>query len=200
MTTILGVTAVLLLLANILQAVAAIANKGKVQDTLLELHHAYKDLSTAIAERDQAKAESQQADHLRDLIERAAKEVEADRDEWKRAADNLWTERKSLYFRNRKGQIEPITPKPRKPHTLKHGMTVKDPSHAIARRIFREAKRAGIHIEDLTGGADVYVLVFSSKETNLAARDAILVVPTHVKEATYISASEFIKRINGQVA
>jgi hypothetical protein len=80
MITILGVTATLLLLANILQAVAAIANKGKVQDTLLELHHAYKDLSNAIAERDQAKAEAKQADQLRDRIERAAKVVESERD------------------------------------------------------------------------------------------------------------------------
>jgi hypothetical protein len=110
LVTILGVTATLLLLANILQAVAAIANKGKVQDTLLELHHAYKDLSTAIAERDHAKADAQRADQLRDKIERAAKEVKASRDNWKGIAVNLQSERKSLYFRNAKGQIAKLHP------------------------------------------------------------------------------------------
>jgi hypothetical protein len=102
MTTILGVTATLLLLANILQAVAAIANKGKVQDTLLELHHAYKDLSTAIAERDQYRSKADWAEALRDRIEKAAKVVEAER-------DRLLTERKSLYFRNSKGQIQKLS-------------------------------------------------------------------------------------------
>jgi hypothetical protein len=124
MTTILGVTATLLLLANILQAVAAIANKGKVQDTLLELHHAYKDLSKAIAERDQAKAEAKRADQLRDRIERAAKVVAEDRDEARstikgqrenieqleRIIRKLNDERENLYFRNSKGQIAKLHP------------------------------------------------------------------------------------------
>jgi septal ring factor EnvC (AmiA/AmiB activator) len=124
MTTILGVTATLLLLANILQAVAAIANKGKVQDTLLELHHAYKDLSTAIAERDHAKAEAKQANQLRDRIERAAKVLEDDRDEARstskgqrenieqleRIIGKLNDERANLYFRNSKGQIAKLHP------------------------------------------------------------------------------------------
>jgi biopolymer transport protein ExbB/TolQ len=115
--TILGVTATLLLLANILQAVAAIANKGKVQDTLLELHHAYKDLSKAIAERDQAKTEAQRADQLRDRIEREAKVLEAQRDRYEmtmRAAmeenDRMMNERASLYYRNSKGQIAKLHP------------------------------------------------------------------------------------------
>jgi hypothetical protein len=56
--------------ANILQAIAAISRKGQGQDTILELHHAYKDLSKAIAERDKAKAEPQRANHLRDECEK----------------------------------------------------------------------------------------------------------------------------------
>ena len=92
----------MLLLANILQAVAAIANKGKVQDTLLELHHAYKDLSNAIAERDQAKAEAKQADRLRDECE---KTMRAAMDE----NDRMLIERASLYFRNSKGQIQKLS-------------------------------------------------------------------------------------------
>jgi hypothetical protein len=103
MTTILGVTATLLLLANILQAVAAIANKGKVQDTLLELHHAYKDLSNAIAERDQAKAEAQRANHLRDECEKTMRAAMEEN-------DRMMNERQSLYFRNSKGQIQRVNP------------------------------------------------------------------------------------------
>jgi len=103
MTTILGVTATLLLLANILQAVAAIANKGKVQDTLLELHHTYKYLSTALAERDHAKAEAKQANHLRDECE---KTMRAAMDE----NDRMMTEQKDLYYRNAKGQIAKLHP------------------------------------------------------------------------------------------
>jgi biopolymer transport protein ExbB/TolQ len=103
MTTILGVTATLLLLANILQAVAAIANKGKVQDTLLELHHSYKDLSTAIAERDQAKTEAQQADRLRDECEKTMRAAMEEN-------DRMMTERANLYFRNSKGQIAKLHP------------------------------------------------------------------------------------------
>jgi biopolymer transport protein ExbB/TolQ len=102
MTTILGVTATLLLLANILQAVVAIANKGKVQDTLLELHHAYKQLSTAIAERDQAKAESQRANHLRDECEKTMRAAMEEN-------DRMMNERANLYFRNSKGQIQKLS-------------------------------------------------------------------------------------------
>jgi biopolymer transport protein ExbB/TolQ len=98
MTTIFGVTATLLLLANILQAVAAISKKGQVQDTLLELHHAYKDLSKAIAERDHAKAESQRANHLRDECEKTMRAAMEEN-------DKLLTEQKDLYYRNSKGQI-----------------------------------------------------------------------------------------------
>jgi biopolymer transport protein ExbB/TolQ len=103
LVTILGVTATLLLLANILQAVAAIANKGKVQDTLLELHHAYKDLSKAIAERDRAKADAKQADRLRDECEKTMRAAMEEN-------DKLLTERASLYFRNSKGQIAKLHP------------------------------------------------------------------------------------------
>lgn len=103
MTTILGVTATLLLLANILQAVVALTNKGKVQDTLLELHHAYKQLSTAIAERDKAKAEAQRADRLRDECEKTMRAAMEEN-------DRMMNERENLYFRNSKGQIQRVNP------------------------------------------------------------------------------------------
>ncbi len=81
---------------------AAIANKGKVQDTLLELHHAYKDLSTAIAERDQAKAEAKRADRLRDECEKTMRAAMEEN-------DRMMNERQSLYFRNSKGQIQKLS-------------------------------------------------------------------------------------------
>jgi biopolymer transport protein ExbB/TolQ len=102
MTTILGVTATLLLLANILQAVAAISKKGQVQDTLLELHHAYKDLSTAIAERDQAKADAKLANHLRDECEKTMRAAMEEN-------DRMMSERENLYFRNSKWQIQKLS-------------------------------------------------------------------------------------------
>jgi biopolymer transport protein ExbB/TolQ len=103
LVTILGVTATLLLLANILQAVAAIANKGKVQDTLLVLHHAYKDLSNAIAERDHAKAEAKQANRLRDECEKTMRAAMEEN-------DRMMNEQKDLYYRNAKGQIAKLHP------------------------------------------------------------------------------------------
>ena len=103
MTTILGVTATLLLLANILQAVAAISKKGQLQDTLLELHHAYKDLSHAIAERDKAQAEAKQAERLRDECEKTMRAAMEEN-------DRMMTERANLYFRNSKGQIAKLHP------------------------------------------------------------------------------------------
>jgi hypothetical protein len=102
MTTILGVTATLLLLANILQAVAAIANKGKVQDTLLELHHAYNERDMAQSVAKQAKAEAKRANHLRDECEKTMRAAMEEN-------DRMMTERANLYFRNSKGQIQKLS-------------------------------------------------------------------------------------------
>jgi biopolymer transport protein ExbB/TolQ len=88
--------------ANILQAIAAISRKGQGQDTILELHHAYKDLSAAIAERDQAKAEAQRANHLRDECEKTMRAAMEEN-------DRLMIERATLYFRNAKGQIKKLS-------------------------------------------------------------------------------------------
>jgi hypothetical protein len=198
-------TALLAIAAGILAN--SLRNRDKELEAMAESYNMLREeLTQTQAERAKSEQAKVEAEKLRDRIEKAAKVVEEDRDVARAEAmqfaadlNTMQAERASLYFRNSKGQIEPITPKESKPHTLKHGMTVKDPTPYNAKRIFAAAKRAGIHIEDLTGGADVYVLVFSSKETNLAARDAILVVPTHVKEATYISAREFLRRIKGEI-
>jgi hypothetical protein len=187
LVTILGVTATLLLLANILQAVADIANKGKVKDMKFELYLTYKQLSEAIAERDVAKAEKQMANQLRDRIEKAAKVVEAER-------DRLLTERKSLYLRNALGRIEPITPKPRKPHTLKHGMTVKDPTPEQAKRIFREAKRAGIETHQSATNDTNCIWFYGNDGVN-----SVCAAYAGAAMTTYISAREFLRRIKGEI-
>lgn len=192
MTTFFGVTAVLLLLANILQAVVAISNKGKVQEAEDGKAAAMSMLKQATDKAAKIQDERDKANHLRDQYEKTMRAAMEEN-------DRMMAERATLYYRNSKGRIVPITPKPRNPHTLKHGMTVKDPTPEQAKRIFREAKRAGVSIEDLTGGGDVAVLVFSSKDTNLAAKDAVLAVCSHINEATYITASEFVKRIKGEV-
>jgi predicted RNase H-like nuclease (RuvC/YqgF family) len=106
--------------------------------------------------------------------------------------DRLHAERANLYFRNAKGQIEPITPKPRKPHTLKHGMTVKDPTPEQAKRIFREARKAGIE----TGGDSVATHVtpylwFNGGRVCMKTNAEYPVV-------TYITPTEFIRRIRGE--
>jgi len=127
------------------------------------------------------------ANQLRDRIEKAAKVVEAER-------DRLLTERASLYFRNSKGQIEPITPKERKPHTLKHGMTVKDPSPEQAKRIFREAKRAGIETTNPEQVSKNYNWVWMNDANQIHA-----CCPVRRKTDTYISAREFLRRIKGEI-
>lgn len=103
MTTILGVTATLLLLANILQAVAAISKKNAVHDAMMDLKLAEQERDEA---NDRAAAMVQERDNanqLRDRIEKAAKVVESDR-------DRLLAERKNLYYRNSKGQIAKLHP------------------------------------------------------------------------------------------
>jgi len=113
-----------------------------------------------------------------------------------RIISDLSAERSTLYFRNAKWQIEPITPKPRKPHTLKHGMTVKDPTEAQAKRIFREAKRAGL-ISNWEG--DV-----TSKTPNVwfGRPRGIDIVSRCIKDLDksniYITPTEFIRRIRGE--
>jgi hypothetical protein len=213
LVTILGVTATLLLLANILQAVVAISKKGQVQDTLLELHHAYKERDKAVWERDVAKAEKQMANQLRDRIEKAAKVVEAERDEWKRlefkaqqeksqwqrATENLMEERATLYFRNSKGQIEPITPKERKPHTLKHGMTVKEPSPYQAKRIFAAARRAGIEThQSATNDTNCIWFYGNDRVNSVCAAYAGAAMTTYIS-ARFITAREFLRRIKGEI-
>jgi hypothetical protein len=183
--------AVFMLGGNIIQAFINIAMRADLDD----LTSANDSLCTAL------QAETSKREQASLLNERMCADIaKADADQKRLAHEAakasaritaLEAERATLYRRNAKGQIEPITPKPRKPHTLKHGMTVKDPSPQQAKRIFAAARRAGIRT--YPGDNDVFkdvhfsgLSVCGSKTGNPAA-------------TTYISAREFIRRIKGEI-
>ena len=108
----------------------------------------------------------------------------------------LQAERANLYFRNAKGQIEPITPKPRKPHTLKHGMTVKDPTEAQAKRIFAEARKAGMGIGLSADGDGVFPHI---QFTDASSGDWVTrIIDVALMQEIEITATEFIRRIRGE--
>jgi hypothetical protein len=199
--------------ANILQAIASINRRN----ALTEAQDA-KQAAMDMLKQATDKAKKVQAE--RDTWKRTAKEVEADRDNLSQQLsesfdarqrvldmakeilaerDQLKSERATLYFRNAKGQIEPITPKERKPHTLKHGMTVKDPSAYQAKRIFAAARRAGMVLEDLCGDDPLSLIVFSDSKTNLVGLDTVLLIAHQINESQIISASEFLRRIKGEI-
>jgi uncharacterized coiled-coil protein SlyX len=106
--------------------------------------------------------------------------------------DHLSAERANLYFRNAKGQIEPINPKPRKPHTLKHSMTVKDPTEVQAKRIFREAKKAGLETGAMI--TDYYNDVFYTIDDC----GFVSACKSLSDKTNYITTTEFIRRIRGE--
>ena len=107
-----AVLTVLLFGANILQAIATIIAKGRLTEAEDGKQAAMDMLKQATDKAAQIQTERDNANKLRDRCEltmRAAMEEN----------DRLLTERSTLYFRNAKGQIEPITPKPRKPQGIK---------------------------------------------------------------------------------
>jgi hypothetical protein len=113
-----------------------------------------------------------------------------------RIISDLSAERSNLYFRNAKGQIEPITPKPRKPHTLKHGMTVKDPTEAQAKRIFAEAKKAGMGIGLSADGDGVFPHI---QFTDASSGDWVTrIIDVALMQELVITPTEFIRRIRGE--
>jgi predicted nuclease with TOPRIM domain len=133
------------------------------------------------------------------------KATEAKLDWWKKYAQGvenencrLESERANLYFRNAKGQIEPITPKLSKPHTLKHGMTVKDPTEAQAKRIFREARKAGIEVEGLDqyphGQRHPHVRYLN----DASGEHVFCIIRKPAQEGLDITPTEFIRRIRGE--
>jgi hypothetical protein len=140
---------------------------------------------------------------------KTAKEVEADRDiahaeamQFTADLNTLQAERATLYRRNALGRIEPITPKPRKPHTLRHGMTVNNPSVYQAKRIFAEAKKAGIDwdtADNMEGMSPTADIIFWSYGWNGEKNGCVVNRPESYPPATYISAREFRRRIKGEI-
>jgi hypothetical protein len=201
--------------ANILQAIAAINRRGRLTEAEDGRDHAismYKkcleDVNTWIGDYVCAENEALK-------WKKTAKEVEADRDGYKDAlkeafedrdrtmelcremlseADSLRAERATLYFRNAKGQIEPITPHKPKPHTLKHGMTVKDPSAYQAKRIFAAARRAGIDTHQNATNDTNCIWLYAKKGS-----EALVHSWTGESNEYHISAREFLRRIKGEI-
>lgn len=136
-----------------------------------------------------------------DTLRRTVTQYEEWCNEKQQTIDLLKSERATLYRRNEKGQIVPITPKPRKPHTLKHGMTVKDPTPKQAEMIFREAKRAGIQSNeerDLYHKKSRFIAYTAGNRLN--PKNIIYHSTFVTHRNTYITATEFVKRIKGEVA
>jgi len=194
LVTILGVTATLLLLANILQAVVAIANKNRATEAEEGRMYALAALKEAEEKAQRIAYDRDQCGALRARIERAAKEVEAERDWWKNHAQASQAIIATLYFRNEKGQIVPMTPKKRKPHTLKHGMTVKDPTPYQAKRIFAAARRAGIETHQSATNDTNCIWFYGNDGVN-----SVCAAYAGAAMTTYISASEFVRRIKGEI-
>jgi len=131
----------------------------------------------------------------RDTLRRTIKGLEGTQTQLERIISDLSAERATLYRRNAKGQIEPITPKPRKPHTLKHGMAVKDPTEAQAKRIFSEARKAGMESKSSCGATskqfpNIWYCEgerFNNGVTDCCGEGGII-----------ITFTEFIRRIRGE--
>jgi len=130
----------------------------------------------------------------RDMLRRTIQGLSETQTQLERIISDLSAERATLYRRNAKGQIEPITPKPRKPHTLRHGMTVKDTTPQQAKRIFAEARKAGIEVYKPEMFGDEFTDIWYSSPSNVIMprvdRDTVT--------ETRITPTEFIRRIRGK--
>jgi len=93
--------------ANILQAIAAINKRNALTEAEDGKQAAMDMLKQATDKAKRIQAERDMANELRDRCEKTMRAAMEEN-------DRLLTERATLYFRNAKGQIVPITPKPRK--------------------------------------------------------------------------------------
>jgi len=134
----------------------------------------------------------------RDMLRRTIQGLEGTQTQLERIISDLSAERATLYRRNAKGQIEPITPKPRKPHTLKHGMTVKDPTPAQAKRIFAEARKAGIKVEGLDKYPHNQIHPHVRYLSDASGEHVFCIIRKPAQEGLDITPNEFIRRIRGE--
>jgi hypothetical protein len=195
--------AVLLLGANIGQAIAACFRKTDMADLEGTLEAVRQQAVDERAKREQAdtmnealldevSATRRCVDSLRDELG----ELRGVNDTLKIHNDAMTAERANLYRRNAKGHFEAVVPKKPKPHTLKHGMTVKNPSEYQAKRIFAEAKRAGIIMWWDGSVNEHYPNIYYGKfgDTEFASS----CIPNGPLSTTYISARQFRRRIRGE--
>jgi hypothetical protein len=116
--------------------------------------------------------------------------------------DAMKAERANLYRRNAKGHFEAVVPQKPKPHTLRHGMTVKNPSAYQAKRIFADAKRAGMDwdtADNMEGMSPTSDIIFWPYQWNGEKNDCVINRPRSYRPTTYISAREFRRRIKGEI-
>jgi hypothetical protein len=214
--TALTAIAVILMGANIGQAITAIVRKHDIADLDEANRSIVAELTEERVKREQAEVLNErmgdeQIEHLLNMkkLRQQLYDAEAERDEARAEAmqfaadlNTLQAERAHLYRRNAKGHFEAVVPQKPKPHTLKHGMTVKNPSAYQAKRIFAEAKRAGMDWDTLENMAAVDPtadIIFWPYEWNGEKKDCVINRPESYPPVSYISAREFIRRIKGEI-
>jgi uncharacterized protein YlxW (UPF0749 family) len=102
--TLLAISAVLAIVAGILAN--SLRNRDKELEAMAESYNSLRDEMTQTqTERAKAIQEREHADRLRDKCEKTMRAAMEEN-------DRMMNERANLYFRNSKGQIQPITPKP----------------------------------------------------------------------------------------
>jgi hypothetical protein len=173
--------------------------RQQLYDTEAERDHAISMYEKCLEDVNTWKGEYVRAENEALKWKKTAKEVEADRDIARAEAmqftadlNTLQSERATLYRRNAKGHFEAVVPQKPKPHTLRPGMTVKNPSAYQAKRIFAEAKRAGLCYLDIA--AEILPWIYYSYGDIVCSCE-----PSHQEGATYISAREFRRRIKGEI-
>jgi hypothetical protein len=91
--------------------------------------------------------------------------------------------------------------KPKRSHTLRRGMTVKNPTEKEAKEIFEAARVAGVEVNSvkLIGKKSPHIWFTETEDYNpqVSWRVAVL---EHSQDAEHVvTASEFIARIKGEV-
>lgn len=83
-----------------------------------------------------------------------------------------------------------------KPHTLRHGMTVKNPTDKEAKDIFEAARVAGIECDNSKLNNCHWIWVYIEKGIGPLVT---FCTTQHSKHRVFVTASEFIARIKGEV-
>jgi hypothetical protein len=212
MLAVITAVAVLLLGANIFQAMKVMVMDADLDGMKKVLETVRQQAQDERDKREQAdtlneRMDDEQREHLMNLkkLRQQLYDAEAERDEARAEAmqfaadlNTLQAERANLYRRNDKGHFEAVVKQGPRPHTLKHGMTVKNPSAYQAKRIFADAKKAGL-IRGWEGSVNErYPNIYYAK---FGANDFVIsCIPNGPLSTTYISAREFRRRIKGEIA